>query len=468
MATLNVRDRVIEAKIAYVGTDLSGQAGPFEQLRRAVPGGRAGALEEQTILGGHLLSFDWRPSGIGPFNDCDVSVKLVGTQGDVGHDEVQRVLFDADGLVLVIDADPAAHESNQRSVATVREAIARDGVKVRPVVVQVNKRAPSDAVPPGELEGAAWPQVSASTVSGEGVIEALERAATLVIDAIKSPADEAAPPPRGDTGPRVEGNPLLAALRQILQSTVAEHVAVLEERLAARIDERFVAREGAAAERIQRLEETVLGAFARIEAITECAPAACTKDDIDASTAGVLDAIALGRDTIELEMRAQRIALRDDLAAEITRAVTARARGDRDALVAAVTAVERHVEAGRADVTGADPRGVVGDVAAGVERLSQVARVLGEKMDAALKLIEPTAGALRTIRERLNGTHAEIQETLDVRIGESLTAINETLRALRTGTDRGLALADERTAEVRSGLFDLIDALKNQKRGWFR
>lgn len=215
---LNVRDRRIEAKIAYIGARGAGKATNFEKL-----GG------DPT---GDSLSLDWRPATANRFRDCDVFVKLVAERAEPTADALRDVLRDADGVVFVADSDPSTHERTQRVLDLARAAIAALGRADVPVVVQINKRdlegAPPAAAVLDAIGGADLPHVVATAARGDGVIETAERALEGILAALDKGEPALASDPK--LPPRVEGNPLLTALRQVLRETVSEHVAQLESR----------------------------------------------------------------------------------------------------------------------------------------------------------------------------------------------------------------------------------------------
>lgn len=248
MAHLNVRDRVIETTIAYVGPALSGKGTNFAQLRATATDGRVGELVERESGAGRLSSFDYRPLRSTRFNDCEVKVKLWTTHGDFPTAELERLLPQADGVVLVLDSDPAARARNQATTESVRDVLARDPARTLPIVVQLNKMDLPDAVPPADLLGAldlgALPHVVASATSGEGVIETLERAVEDVIEAMARKSDAgtdvpASPNPTSSNetvAPGSTAHPLLSALRQVLSDTIAEH----DRRLMDRVERRLI------------------------------------------------------------------------------------------------------------------------------------------------------------------------------------------------------------------------------------
>ncbi len=247
MANLNLRERVIETTIAYVSAHADGGATNFAHVQQEVTRGKAGALEETALTGGRMLSLEWRPRTGTKLNDCDIRVKLIAPtptpDGKLEDDAVRHVLVDADGFVLVLDADPAAEAANRRAVSTIHEALSRREGKPSPVVVQVNQRGETALLLPMESLDvhADWPQLLACSGKGEGVMETLQRAVDVVVESMQKPKDGEPKTVRplddkARTRPRVEGNPLLSALRQILETTVSERVDTLEKQLLSRLE----------------------------------------------------------------------------------------------------------------------------------------------------------------------------------------------------------------------------------------
>jgi hypothetical protein len=114
----------------------------------------------------------------------------------------------------------------------VRAALARVPDKNLPVVVQVNERAPGGSQQGLEALGPEdWPRVTARADTGEGTMETLQRAVGVVVRSMQSASGAAASPGQPAKAPRVEGNPLLGALRQLVQSTVAEQLTVFGSRI---------------------------------------------------------------------------------------------------------------------------------------------------------------------------------------------------------------------------------------------
>lgn len=220
MAYLNVRERRIEAKIAYVGAPLSGKATNLERLGAT----RAGD--------GDLVSVDWGPASeqlASRFPDYELAVTLIASRGELAPDGLRDVLRDADGVVFVADATPSARARNEAALSMVRAALAADGRPDLPLVFQVNKTDADDALSADEvvqsLDVGAAPHVVASALRGEGVVETAERALGRILDELQRDAGALVSyeePPHH--------NPLLTALKQVLRETVDEHVAAYEDK----------------------------------------------------------------------------------------------------------------------------------------------------------------------------------------------------------------------------------------------
>ena len=256
MAYLNVRERRLETKIAYVGPAQSGKGTNFEHL-----GG--GAMQDD------VLALFWQPKSEVTFRDCDVRVQLVAARGETSSERVKTLLRDVDGVVFVADATPSAQGKNREILAAIRAALEASPTRGVPVVVQVNKSDRSDALSAADVVGgldvADLPLVSAAALRGEGVVETAERALAAVLETLRTRAPtESMATATATTTPR-EGNPLLSALRDILRETVATHVAEMESRLEAKLD-RVLAASGTLTAKLLEQREAVASLDAAIRA----------------------------------------------------------------------------------------------------------------------------------------------------------------------------------------------------------
>ncbi|MDB4943201.1 MAG: hypothetical protein JWP97_2735 [Labilithrix sp.] len=219
MAHLNVRERRIEAKIAYVGAEL---AGNLDHLANVTRDARRGKVE--TLLGdaADRVSLAW--SDAARFRDCSVMVDVVAQRGPVTEERFRDVMRGTDGVIVVVDSAPDANARNEATLSLVREILASEPAREVPVVLQVD----------------------------ESVVETFDMLLDQVFAALPARRDEEEGP--ATVQPKAwsdGGHPLLTALRGVLRDTVSEHMEQLETRMAARVDASF---------------ERVNGAVARIEA----------------------------------------------------------------------------------------------------------------------------------------------------------------------------------------------------------
>lgn len=480
MAYLNVRERRIETTIAYVGADPEGTSSNFERLRTSREG-RAGAVEEKKTDGGAILSFDWWPHRLAKFDDCDVMVKLVTARGPFADRSVAEVLTGADAVVVVLDPDPEASARNKVSVETVRSVMSRDG-KARPVIVQIDGGGDAGAVV--EASGASgWPQVTASTATGTGIHETLERVLSEVIDTMKQSEPQmetsASVAPRA-TSPRTEGNPLLAALKQILQSTVSEHIDALEQRITARLEAQLDrVQEDLVA--LRRQVDAGIGSSATLPAGLESVPARidAVATRLEAVEQSLKDKIEGVEQTLAdmptdvLSLREHAVDLRREIAGFEERssaAADSRSRADREHATAAASVLRRAIEAVASDlreskvdikeIRKSDARESTKDIASRLESVSSAT----EDMRG---FVEPAAASVRAIPARIDELESKVQKQIRDELARRFKAVDDAFSILHTDTSGALARVDARSAAIEANLTEFITELKQRKKGWF-
>jgi signal recognition particle receptor subunit beta/uncharacterized protein YoxC len=235
MAYLNVKERVIEAKIVYYGAGLSGKTTNLEQVKRLSTDGRCGDMMTLETDGDRTLFFDWLPFNIGKFNGCDVKMQLYTVPGQTQYAETRkRVLAGADGVVLVLDSQSGALDKNRQTLGDLREHLRANGLAAEiPIVVQLNKRDLPSAMAPDELLREVglgeMPYVEAIASRGERVFETLREASRLVLQAIRESARVRSPELKTGTSSGLDGNTLYTKLAPeaapVSAPTVAAQVA---------------------------------------------------------------------------------------------------------------------------------------------------------------------------------------------------------------------------------------------------
>lgn len=453
MAYLNVQERRIQTKIAYVGPELAGKATNLRQLHDDSSRGQATNAQ----LTGDLLSLDWRPlSPSARFQDCDVAVKVVAPKGTISTESLEEVLDGVDGVVVVVDAAPSAQDENRRAFELVRDAVARRGARgaTTSVVVQLNKSDLADALPATDIPNAFdWPVVPASAVKGEGVHETLEVALSNVMEAFNKK------PPVSSEEP--SSNPLLDALREVLRETVAEHVAALEERFTVRLSQAIATQARKSEAALTELRETLV---AKAEETTRAVAACRTKlEDVSERIAVVqsLDVTLNSLVTsIELSAALSELPKVTDIAAAMKDLATGQELVDLEMRL-------REDAVSRAKLERDHLKRVVDPVASGVSSVKKDLTDLNAKTDAVMTTTAPVAPALKAVPTRLDQLEAVVQRELRGVLGSHLKKVDESVQEMHTATSESLTRTETKAAEIHAGLTELLDELKKRKKGWF-
>ncbi|MBX3222836.1 MAG: hypothetical protein KF795_20145 [Labilithrix sp.] len=447
MAYLNVRERKIETKIAYVGPGLAGKTTSLHRIKSDEARGRAGDV----ALEGDTLSLEWRPLQMDRFNDCDLAVKLVASKGAISTDRLDGLLEDADGVVVVVDATPSAQEENRRAVMLVREALSRTSAPSVPVVVQLNKSDLADALPASEVARAIavseddaereWPVVTASAVRGEGVVEALEIALASVIEAMKAKAQAGS---TAAIAPKIEHNPLLGALRDILRETVSEHMAAVRHEIA----EAVTAKLGQAHDAIEELRAEMRMLAKERERAVEAQAAAITEL---ARLVAEVHAASLQGCTLE-DLAASEARLRDGMASQ--------SRVDREHITSVASVLRRSVETIAVDVKKQDT----------LERQTRLLTELGAlqaKVDALSAAVEPAAVAVRGVPAQIGALEKVVERGLHGTLVPRLAKLEDSVQVMHVDSSESFQRTDARTSEIQGGLNELLEELRRRKKGWF-
>jgi hypothetical protein len=484
MAYLNVRDRRLETKIAYLGPLHSGRTTNFDQLG----GGE---------VGGDILALFWKPKAETMFRDCGVRVQLVTARGEPTDAQVVDLLRDADGVVFVADADPAAQDRNRDCLAGVRAALSLHSGRAVPVVVQLNKTDLPDAVSPEtlarSLQLGEWPCVSASAARGEGVVETLERALDDVLETLcadpkdmNENSEEEAETSRASARrtPR-EGNPLLSALRQVLRETVVAEVDELEGRLVARLEGLFAQLSAAqlsaaqlSAARVsvepsdrepsehltllrQLLDESskMLDESGKVRGALDAIREQVEASDVSAGAASERQSSAA--QTLGTELSSQR----SELTAVRERITKALAKQEQQLTAATevLGVVELAMHASSAEVTRA-LESVASDVKVADARASVAAmKVAVESLSARTTMLAAAVKPVETIVPRLDVLEGLIRKE----IREGLRSVTSRLVAAQEEAASTHAVADARTAELQVLLQEVLEELKRPKKSWF-
>jgi len=197
MPYLDHARKELRLKIVYYGPGLGGKTTNIEHIHQNTRPENRGKLIALNNAAERTLFFDLLPVEVGRYKDYTVRVHLCTVPGQIAHDEIrQLVLRHVDGVVFVVDCQPARIADNEQSMRDLEHNLMELGVDASrlPTVVQWNKRdlAGPDGVarardvlrvPPGVV------QVIASAKRGEGVFETLKAIMKECLAVIDPPAD---------------------------------------------------------------------------------------------------------------------------------------------------------------------------------------------------------------------------------------------------------------------------------------
>jgi mutual gliding-motility protein MglA len=187
MATINVRERRIDAKIVYYGPAQSGKTTNLINVHSRLPEAFRGPLRSIDTEDERTLFFDFMPVQEIEVGGWSIRFHLYSVPGQKDYVRTRRaILGGADGVVFVADASPGQAGANRESARELRDHLAHYGRDEQslPVVLQVNKTDLGEARDVTDvnedINDAAWPMFPAMAIRGIGVSETLGAVAKAV------------------------------------------------------------------------------------------------------------------------------------------------------------------------------------------------------------------------------------------------------------------------------------------------
>jgi len=188
--------REVHLKVVYYGPGLGGKTTNLEQIHARTKREHRGRLISLNNESERTLFFDLLPVDLGKFKGYDVRLHLCTVPGQIAHDRTRRlVLRHVDGIVFVVDSQPARLEDNIESMRNLETNLMMQGddPDLLPVVVQYNKRDLPGAMTPAALREALGiepdvPEIEAAAVSGVGVFETLKAIVKSCLALVGDPA----------------------------------------------------------------------------------------------------------------------------------------------------------------------------------------------------------------------------------------------------------------------------------------
>ena len=187
MAFINLKDKVIQAKIVYYGPGRGGKTTNLEYIYNKCRPQINSEMVTVKTQGDRTLFFDFFPFDMGKINGYDVKIQLYTVPGQVKYNSTRRlVLKGVDGVVFVADSAVTRREKNVISLKNLQENLALYNKNIFdiPLVIQYNKRdlarqgieildfATMEADLNSELK---VPVFEASAVEGDNIVSTLKK-----------------------------------------------------------------------------------------------------------------------------------------------------------------------------------------------------------------------------------------------------------------------------------------------------
>jgi signal recognition particle receptor subunit beta len=193
VARVDVKNKLIQAKIVYYGPGLCGKTTNLEYIAKKMFAGQE--LMSVATEGDRTIFFDFLPLELGKFRGSDVHFKLYTVPGQIRYDETRRmVLKNVDGVVFVADSQEQMLDSNLESLQNLYDNLKQLGIDESSVgiILQYNKRDLPGVLPVDILDSALnrrrYPTFLASAKTGEGVFETVKAACAEVLKVLAANA----------------------------------------------------------------------------------------------------------------------------------------------------------------------------------------------------------------------------------------------------------------------------------------
>lgn len=197
MAFINLKDRVIQAKIVYYGPGRCGKTTNLEYVYEKCRPQVNSEMVTVKTQGDRTLFFDFFPLDMGKIGGFDVKIQLYTVPGQVKYDSTRRlVLKGVDGVVFVADSAVGRREKNIISIRNLEDnlKIYNKDIRKIPLVIQYNKRdldkegieiLDIDTLEKDLNAELKVPAYEASAVAGDNVVLTLKKIISLTLASLE-------------------------------------------------------------------------------------------------------------------------------------------------------------------------------------------------------------------------------------------------------------------------------------------
>ncbi len=197
MAFINLKDKLIQAKIVYYGPGKCGKTTNLEYIYNKCREQINSKMVTIKTQGDRTLFFDFFPFDIGRIEGYDVKIQLYTVPGQVKYNSTRRlVLKGVDGIVFVADSAEDRRNANVISLKNLQENLAlyKKNIFEIPLVMQYNKRDLAKAgVPVLDVktlekdlnEDLKVPSFEASALEGDNVVITLKKIISVTMASLE-------------------------------------------------------------------------------------------------------------------------------------------------------------------------------------------------------------------------------------------------------------------------------------------
>jgi len=192
MALIRYATKTIVCKIVYYGPGRSGKTTNMQYLYSRVSKDRKGEMISLATSRDRTLFFDFFPMNVGLIYGFQTSFQLYTVPGQVYYNSTRKlVLQGADGVVFVADSQRCRNGDNIISFKNLDDNLAANGYDIReiPLIMQYNKRDIEDVIEVDtlrkELNYLQVPDIAASALKGDGVIDTFRMVGKEVLSSIR-------------------------------------------------------------------------------------------------------------------------------------------------------------------------------------------------------------------------------------------------------------------------------------------
>lgn len=198
MAFIDLKNKVVQAKIVYYGPGRGGKTTNLEYIFNKFRQRVKTDLVSIKTEGDRTLYFDFLPFDVGLIKGFEVKMQLYTVPGQVKYDSTRRlVLRGVDGLVFVADSSANRRHKNIESLKNLHKNLGTYNKSIFqvPLVLQYNKRdlaeqgvplmsvAAMDKTLNAKLKVPSYP---ASAVTGYNIVETLKKAIYVTMLSLQS------------------------------------------------------------------------------------------------------------------------------------------------------------------------------------------------------------------------------------------------------------------------------------------